>query len=110
MGYSNRYVQILCKNSKKEKIMEIRVEKNPSSEKLAEIGVLNWPVWEKEISKFPWHYDEREMCYILEGKVSVTPENGSPVEIEKGDLVTFPAGMSCFWEIKENIRKHYNFG
>ena len=27
----------------------------------------------------------------------------------KGDLVTFPAGMSCTWEIRRPVRKHYRF-
>ncbi|NET86216.1 MAG: cupin domain-containing protein, partial [Moorea sp. SIO1F2] len=27
-----------------------------------------------------------------------------------GDLVTFPAGMSCTWKILSNVRKHYQFG
>ncbi|HDY70266.1 MAG TPA: DUF861 domain-containing protein [Nitrospirae bacterium] len=27
--------------------------------------------------------------------MAVTPDNGEPVEVGKGDLVTFPAGMSC---------------
>ncbi|MFP3875020.1 MAG: cupin domain-containing protein, partial [Thiohalophilus sp.] len=26
-----------------------------------------------------------------------------------GDLVTFPAGMSCTWEIREPVKKHYDF-
>ena len=28
-------------------------------------GVLSWPIWEKEISRFAWHYDETEECYLL---------------------------------------------
>lgn len=64
----------------------------------------------KEVSVFPWIYDEREMCYLLEGEVIVTPEGGAPVRIGKGDLVTFPAGMSCTWDIRVAVRKHYRFG
>ncbi len=43
--------------------------------------------------------DEQETCYFLEGSVVVTPANGEPVQIGKGDLVTFPEGMDCVWEI-----------
>jgi hypothetical protein len=46
---------------------------------------------------------------VLEGEVVVTPKDGEPVTIEEGDLVTFPAGMECVWEIKSAIRKHYTF-
>ena len=35
--------------------------------------------------------------------------DGKPVQIEKGDLVTFPKGMSCTWKIVQSIRKHYAF-
>ena len=27
-----------------------------------------------------------------------------------GDLVTFPQGMDCTWEIGKAVRKHYKFG
>lgn len=87
----------------------IQCEHNPSPEKLETIGVYDWPIWEKEVSKFPWTYDNSETCYLLEGHVTVTPNNSDPVTIKAGDLVTFPAGMSCTWEIHEAVRKHYSF-
>lgn len=37
---------------------EIKVERNPSEDRLAELGVRDWPIWTKEASEFPWHYDE----------------------------------------------------
>ena len=39
----------------------------------------------------------------------VVPEEGEPVEMGKGDLVTFPKGMNCTWKIRKNVRKHYTF-
>jgi hypothetical protein len=89
---------------------EVLIEKNPTDEKLQELGVRKWGIWTKEVSRFPWHYDEQEVCYILEGDVIVTPENQPPVRFGKGDLVTFPEGMSCVWDIREPVRKHYRFG
>ncbi len=88
---------------------EIGIERNPARERLEEMGVFSWPVWEKEVSRFPWTYDCDEVCYILEGEVTVTPEGGEPVTIRAGDLVRFPAGMSCTWDITKPIRKHYDF-
>lgn len=88
----------------------IHVKKNPAEQRLQELGVRSWAIWTKEISSFPWHYDEQETCYFLEGRVVVTPENGEAVQIGKGDLVTFPEGMDCVWKIKEPVRKHYLFG
>jgi len=69
---------------------------------------LNRPVL-LVVAEFPWSYESQEVCYILEGKATVTPDGGEPVEIEKGDIVTFPKGMSCRWNIKEGIRKHHDF-
>ncbi len=87
----------------------IELERNPAREKLEEMGVFSWPVWEKEVSRFPWTYDTDEICYILEGEVTVTPDGGEQVTIRAGDLVRFPAGMSCTWDITKPIRKHYDF-
>ena len=86
---------------------EITVEHNPSPAKLEVIGVYDWPIWTKEVSEFPWTYESNETCYILEGKVTVIPNSGQPVQLGEGDLVTFPAGMSCTWQISSTIRKHY---
>jgi uncharacterized protein len=87
----------------------IAVEK-PTNEMLEEMGVSGWPIWEKEVSRFDWTYSDKETCYILEGKVVVEPENGDPVEFAAGDMVTFPSGLNCMWDIKEAVRKHYKFG
>lgn len=88
---------------------KILIEHNPSPAKLEVVGVYDWPIWEKEVSTFPWTYDTKETCYILEGEVIVTPDGGEPVRIREGDLVIFPAGMSCTWQILSPIRKHYRF-
>jgi len=89
--------------------MQIKLIKNPDTQELKRLGVEKWPVWEKEISSFPWEYDADETCYILEGHAIITPEEGDAVEIEAGDLVTFPKGMRCRWDIKKPIHKHYTF-
>ena len=69
----------------------------------------SWPIWEKEESKFPWEYFEKETCLILEGNVTVkTPEE--TIEFGVGDYVVFPEGLKCTWEIKKKIKKHYKFG
>ena len=88
---------------------KIIVAKNASKDQLEALGVYNWPIWTKEVSTFPWTYDTSETCLFLEGDVIVTPDGGRPVHMGKGDLVTFPEGMSCTWEIRKDVRKHYMF-
>lgn len=89
--------------------MEIKIVKQPDRKSLENMDVKSWSVWAETVSEFPWHYPETETCYILEGKVIVTPDGGSPVEIEAGDLVTFPKGMHCTWTIVRDVKKHYRF-
>ncbi len=80
-----------------------------SKEELEKMGVFNWPIWEKEVSKFDWSYSTTEKCYIIKGKVEIIEDNGEKVEFGAGDFVTFPAGLKCVWNIKEDVKKHYNF-
>lgn len=89
---------------------EIIVESGASAERQRELGVAGWPVWEKEVSRFPWVYDASETCYLIAGEVIVTPEGGTPVAVRAGDLAVFPAGMRCEWNVVSPLRKHYRFG
>ncbi len=88
--------------------MEIKIERL-SQDELKKRGVFSWPIWEKEVSRFNWYYGDTEECFLLEGKVCVEAKDGERVEFAKGDFVTFPKGLSCKWDIKEPVRKHYNF-
>ncbi|MDH5182400.1 MAG: cupin domain-containing protein [Gammaproteobacteria bacterium] len=88
---------------------QIKLEPQADACRLQDLGVHNWGIWSKEVSSFPWQYDATETCYFLEGDVLVTPENGEPVRMGKGDLVTFPSGMTCHWEILSDVKKHFNF-
>lgn len=88
---------------------EIKIERQPTPQRLQELGVTDWSIWTKEASEFPWHYDAEEICYFLDGDVIVTPEQGQAVSMGSGDLVIFPKGMSCHWLIKQAVKKHYRF-
>ena len=79
----------------------------PNEAQIAE--AKTWPIWSKEVSRFDWTYSSKETCYVLEGRVEVTNKAGKVFKFGKGDWVQFPSGMSCVWDVKEAIRKHYNF-
>jgi len=49
-------------------MQEIQIVSNPDEEQLTQLGIRSWPTWGKEASEFPWSYDERETCYLLEGE------------------------------------------
>lgn len=82
----------------------------PDRKKLDSLGVDTWPIWKKGISTFHWSYDTEETCYILEGKARVKAESGETAEFGPGDLVVFPRGMRCQWDITQAIKKHYRMG
>lgn len=50
-----------------------------------------------------WFYDEKTTCLILEGK-AVVDHYGERIPVEAGDLVTFPQGFHCQWEVLEPLR------
>ena len=89
---------------------QITVEARPDPERLASLGVDKWPEWEKEVSEFPWEYFEDETSYILKGRAIITPEGGEPVEISKGNPVTFRSELMCIWKIIEPMHKRYRIG
>ena len=86
---------------------QIIVEHNPSEDKLKQLGVSSWEIWEKEVSKFPLDFTMTESAYLLEGEIHVTPQGGEKVVIKAGDFVVFPKGMKSMWEVVKPLRKHY---
>ena len=81
---------------------------NLSSDEIRKRGIESWPIWEKEVSRFDWEYNGDEECLIIDGRVIVETNEGE-FSINPGDFVTFKDGLKCVWDIKEAIRKHYNF-
>jgi hypothetical protein len=73
------------------------------------LGAKGWPVWSCGVSKFDWHYSDQETCLILEGEVTVTAGTES-ASFGSGDLVVFPKGLDCVWDVRKPVRKHYKFG
>jgi len=90
--------------------MSILVTTSCPKSTFEELGIKSWPIWTCEVSSFDWTYENKETCLFLEGKVTVTPENGQSIKFSAGDLVVFPAGMNCRWDVHQAVRKHYRFG
>jgi hypothetical protein len=90
-------------------MMEVKLEKQPDEQRCKEVGVPNWSKWAKEESKFDWSYVSTETCYILEGAVTVHLPGDKSITARAGDLVQFPEGLSCTWEITSDLRKVFTF-
>jgi len=85
--------------------MEILIKK-PTEQEAKEMK--SKPTWSCDVSEFDWHYDTEETCLILEGEVTVKCDSGS-VSFAAGDYVVFPKGLSCTWQVKQPVKKHYIF-
>jgi uncharacterized cupin superfamily protein len=79
-----------------------------SEDEIAKRGIRKWSTWSSPVKRFEWSYDQVEECYILEGHVIIVTDKGN-TEFKKGDFVTFPTGLKCTWDVKEAVKKHYNF-
>mmetsp|Transcript_141160 Transcript_141160/g.199927 ORF Transcript_141160/g.199927 Transcript_141160/m.199927 type:complete len:98 (+) Transcript_141160:52-345(+) len=92
---------------------EIKVKKMSKEDAEKEYNISKWGQWGCDISKFDWTYSGKEVAYILEGEVLVTPTGAwsgcKPTKVEAGDFVEFPDGMTCIWDVTKAIKKHYNF-
>lgn len=84
----------------------VKVEK-PSRE--AEAALKTCPTWSCEARVFDWYYDQSEICLLLAGEVCVTTQDGHSVSFGPGDMVTFPQGLQCTWDVRVPVRKHYRF-
>ena len=85
------------------------VVRKPSEPEAAQCK--NWPIWTCQQSSFDWDYTQTETCLLLEGSVTVAdrPDSGEAVSFGPGDLVVFPTGLKCVWQITEAVKKHYSF-
>jgi len=88
-------------------MIKIIVEEDPDNKRLEDLHVFDWEIWNSEKSEFPWSFKKTEICYFLEGEVIITTEQGDIIEISKGDLVTFPGGISCNWKNLTDVKLHY---
>ena len=71
-------------------------------------GIKNWPIWEKEPSRYDWNYDCDEECYIIEGDFNIETDEGN-YHLKTGDFITFKEGLRCVWDIRRDVVMHYNF-
>jgi uncharacterized protein len=88
-------------------MVKILIQKLPASE-INERQINKWPIWEKEVSRFEHTYDGDEECLFLEGEVVIETKEEN-YTVTAGDFVVFKDGLTCTWDIKRPVKKHYNF-
>tara|TARA_Y100001968_G_scaffold275786_1_gene269695 strand:- start:2515 stop:2700 length:186 start_codon:yes stop_codon:yes gene_type:complete len=60
--------------------MDISVKSPCPESTIKELGIKEWPIWTCDPSSY-WPYREKETCLILEGDVTVTPDEGKPLKL-----------------------------
>ena len=71
-----------------------------------EDGSLLAGVWEASPGLSRWEFiDHGEVIHVLEGSMTVRPDEGDPITLVSGVSAVFPIGWKGTWEIHERIRK-----
>ena len=91
-------------------LVKVLITSPCSASVIIQYGIKNWPIWECEPSKFEWYYEDKEICLVIEGQATIRTKKNEIYVIKAGDLVEFPAGLHCEWEISKHIEKHYRLG
>ena len=86
----------------------MKIQKKEIEETKVKETIKGWNSWSCEPSTFDWEYDELETAYVFEGEVRVKSATET-TEIKGGQLVQFPKGMKCTWEVIKPIRKVFTF-
>lgn len=68
---------------------------------------LTQGVWDCSAGRFSWDFTWDEFVMVLEGEVTITPENGEPFTLRAGDFCHFPLGLKTVWQVDKYIRKTF---
>jgi len=63
-------------------------------------------IWECEPGRSRWEFDTRgEIIHVVSGAMTVTEDDGEPVELTAGTTAYFPIGWRGEWLVTETLRK-----
>lgn len=69
------------------------------------LGWASWPTRTVAPKTFAERCDRTETCYVAEGEAVIDTPVGS-VTIEPGQLVVFPKGLECTWNVLKAVKMH----
>jgi len=67
------------------------------------VGLWDSEPFESEMAEFPCH----EFVRLLDGKITITEEDGTAHDFKKDDVFFIPKGTVCSWNTMEYTRKYY---
>jgi uncharacterized protein len=63
-------------------------------------------IWESEPGRSRWEFETRgEIIHVVAGAMTVTEDDGEPVELTAGSTAYFPIGWRGEWFVTETLRK-----
>jgi len=62
-------------------------------------------LWQRDIERIRFDMAFTEVCYILEGEVEITAEDGTVSVARAGDILVVPQGMKGRWTNLSPVKK-----
>ncbi|KAI3702578.1 hypothetical protein L6452_28322 [Arctium lappa] len=104
------HVRIRSMQRPLEEIYSIRVERNVSKERLAELEVSKWSTWKTGKCNVPWDWHVDQLVFIEEGEVRVVPEGSERhMSFVAGDLVRYPKWFEADLWFNGYYQERYSF-
>lgn len=66
-------------------------------------------IWECTPGSYHATYTAYEFVVLIEGRIVITPDGGTPVTVKAGDAFVVEANFKGTWKIEEKVRKHFDF-
>ena len=66
-------------------------------------------IWECTVGSYHATYTAYEYVVLIAGRITITPDGGTPVTVSAGDAFVVEHDFKGTWKIEENVRKHFDF-
>ena len=66
-------------------------------------------IWECTKGSCHATYTNYEYVVLIEGRITITPDGGTPVIVQAGDTFVVEKDFKGTWKIEEDVRKHFDF-
>ena len=66
-------------------------------------------IWECSPGSYHATYTAYEYVVLIEGRITITPDGGTPVTVKAGDAFVVESDFKGTWKIEEYVRKHFDF-
>ena len=65
-------------------------------------------IWECTKGSYHATYTAYEYVVLIAGRITITPDGGTPVTVKAGDAFVVEHDFKGTWTIEEDVRKHFD--